>query len=48
VEILRDTAPKVGLGDASKAALEQWRWKPATKDGHKVKTWIVVQVPFRN
>jgi TonB family protein len=48
VEILRDTAPKVGLGDASKSALEQWRWKPATKDGHKVRTWIVVQVPFKN
>ena len=48
VEILRDTAPKVGLGDASKAALEQWRWKPATKDGHRVKTWIAVQVPFKN
>jgi protein TonB len=48
VEILRDTAPRVGLGDASKAALEQWRWKPATKDGHRVKTWIAVQVPFKN
>jgi TonB family protein len=48
VEILRDTALKVGLGDASKTALEQWRWKPATKDGHKVKTWIAVQVPFKN
>jgi TonB family protein len=47
VEILRDTVPRVGLGDASKAALEQWRWKPATKDGHRVKTWIVVQVPFK-
>jgi len=47
VEILRDTSPGVGLGDASKAALEQWRWKPATKDGHRVKTWIVVQVPFK-
>jgi protein TonB len=48
VEILRDTSPRVGLGDASKAALEQWRWKPATKDGHRVKTWIAVQVPFKN
>jgi TonB family protein len=47
VEILRDTIPRVGLGEASKAALEQWRWKPATKDGHQVKTWIVVQVPFK-
>ncbi|HEX7528572.1 MAG TPA: energy transducer TonB, partial [Thermoanaerobaculia bacterium] len=48
VEILRDTAPKVGLGDASKFAREQWRWTPATKDGHKVKVWIAVQVPFKN
>jgi protein TonB len=48
VDIVRDTAPKVGLGDASKAALEQWRWKPAIKDGHKVKTWIALQVPFKN
>jgi serine/threonine-protein kinase len=48
VEILRDTTPKVGLGDASKAAVEQWRWKPATKNGHKVKVWIAVQVPFKN
>lgn len=47
VEILRDTVPKVGLGDASKAALEEWRWKPATKEGHRVKTWIAVQVPFK-
>jgi len=48
VEILRDTAPTVGLGEASRSALGQWRWKPATKDGHKVKTWIIVQVPFKN
>jgi len=48
VEILRDTTPKVGLGDASKSALEKWRWTPATKDGHRVKTWIAVQVPFKN
>ncbi len=48
VEILRDTTPKVGLGDASKSALEQWRWKPATKDGHRVKIWIALQVPFKN
>ncbi len=48
VEILRDTTLKVGLGEASRSALAQWKWKPATKDGHKVKVWIVVQVPFKN
>lgn len=47
VEILRDTSPRVGLAEASKSALEQWRWKPATKDGHRVRTWIAVQVPFK-
>jgi TonB family protein len=47
VEILRDTSPRVGLGEASRSALEQWRWKPATKDGHRVRTWIAVQVPFK-
>jgi TonB family protein len=46
VEILRDTAPKVGLGETSRTAVRQWTWTPATKDGRKVKTWMTVQVPF--
>ena len=48
VEILRDVTPNVGLGLASRQALEQWRWKPATKNGVTVKTWLAVQVPFKN
>ncbi len=48
VEILRDVTPNVGLGAASVHALEEWRWKPATKNGVNVKTWIAVQVPFKN
>jgi TonB family protein len=48
VEILRDVTPSVGLGASSAQALEQWRWKPATKNGAKVKTWLAVQVPFKN
>jgi TonB family protein len=48
VEILRDVTPNVGLGAASAQALEQWRWKPATKDGVNVQTWLAVQVPFKN
>jgi len=46
VEILRDTRPKVGLGESSKEAVERWIWTPATKDGKKVKTWTTVSVPF--
>jgi protein TonB len=48
VEVLRDVTPNVGLGAASARALQQWRWKPATKNGVNVKTWIAVQVPFKN
>lgn len=45
-EIYRDTTPKVGLGESSVAAVKQWEWTPAMKDGVKVKTWIVVPCPF--
>ena len=45
-EVYRDTNPRVGLGEASVKALKQWEWTPATKDGVKVKTWIVVPLPF--
>jgi TonB family protein len=48
IEVLRDVTPNVGLAEASREALEQWRWKPATKDGANVKTWLTVQVPFKN
>ncbi len=48
VEVLRDVTPRVGLGASSAQALEQWRWKPATKNGVRVKTWLAVQVPFKN
>ncbi|HUM00767.1 MAG TPA: TonB family protein [Thermoanaerobaculia bacterium] len=46
VEILRDTSPRVGLAESSKAAVERWTWKPATKDGRNVRTWTTVPVPF--
>lgn len=48
IEIIRDVSPNVGLGAASRQALELWRWKPATKSGVRVKTWIAVEVPFKN
>ncbi len=46
VEILRDTSPRVGLGESAKAAVEKWTWTPATKDGKKVRTWTTVPIPF--
>jgi TonB family protein len=47
IEVVRDTAPKVGLADACKTAVAQWVWTPAQKDGKRVKTWIVVPIPFQ-
>ncbi len=46
VEIVRDTSPRVGLGESAKAAVEKWKWTPATKDGKKVRTWTTVPIPF--
>ncbi|HRY42362.1 MAG TPA: TonB family protein [Thermoanaerobaculia bacterium] len=46
VEIYRDTNPKVGLGEASLAAVKKWEFTPAEKDGVPVKTWVVVPLPF--
>ena len=46
VEIVRDTKPKVGLGESSKDAVAKWTWTPARKGGKNVKTWTTVSVPF--
>jgi TonB family protein len=47
IEVQRDTSPKVGLADACKTALQKWEWTPAMKDGQRVKTWIIVPIPFQ-
>jgi TonB family protein len=47
IETLRDTSPRVGLAEACKSALSRWEWSPAVKDGKRVKTWIVVPIPFK-
>lgn len=47
VELVRDTNPRVGLGDVSREAVKSWEWTPATKDGKRVKTWIAVPIPFK-
>ncbi len=46
IEILRDTTPKVGLAESSKAAVGKWIWTPGTKEGKKVRAWTTVPIPF--
>ncbi|MBL8111438.1 MAG: TonB family protein [Acidobacteria bacterium] len=47
IDITRDTSPKVGLGEASKRAVQEWEWTPALKDGKRVKTTVAVPIPFK-
>ncbi|MCG3192616.1 MAG: hypothetical protein DIJKHBIC_01863 [Thermoanaerobaculia bacterium] len=47
VEILRDTNPAVGLAEACVEAVKKWEWTPPIKEGKKVKTWVVVPIPFK-
>ena len=47
IEVIRDTTPRVGFGESSVAAVKGWEWKPAVKDGKRVKTWVTVPVPFK-
>jgi len=40
------TRTGVGFEKAAEDAVRQWRYKPATKNGVKVKVWIPVRMPF--
>jgi TonB family protein len=47
VKVLRSfPGPKVGIDDACMEAVKQYRYKPATKGGVKVKTWTTTPVPI--
>ena len=46
IRILKDSHPGVGFDKASEEAVRQWRFRPATKLGTKVRMWISVRIPF--
>jgi TonB family protein len=47
VKVLRGVKPDLGLDEAAQNAVRQWRYKPATKNGVRVKVWTTQTVPFR-
>jgi len=47
VRILKVDRPGMGFEKASEDAVRQWRYKPATKDGVKVRVWIAVRILFK-
>jgi protein TonB len=46
LRILKVSHPGVGFEKASEEAVRQWRFRPATKLGTKVRMWISVRIPF--
>jgi TonB family protein len=47
LRILEVSHANVGFEDATEEAVLQWRYKPATKNGVKVRMWVQIRVPFR-
>ncbi|TAM50780.1 MAG: TonB family protein, partial [Acidobacteria bacterium] len=47
VQVLRPITPDLGLSAAAVAAARTWRYKPATKDGVRVKVRITQAITFR-
>jgi TonB family protein len=47
VRILDASRAGFGFEKATEDAVYQWRYKPATKNGVKVRVWVRIHVPFR-
>lgn len=47
VRLLRGVTPNVGINEAATAAVRASRFRPATKDGVRVKAYKTVTVPFK-
>jgi protein TonB len=46
VRILSVSRKGLGFEDATRDAVMKWRFRPATKRGVKVRTWMTIRVPF--
>jgi len=46
--VLRGGKSEFGFDEAAQKAVSQWRFKPAVKDGVKVKVWKPIMIAFKN
>jgi len=47
VRILNVSQEGFGFEEECEKAVRQWRYKPATKKGVKVRMWVSIRIPFR-
>jgi protein TonB len=47
VQVLRTNRPNMGFEDAAVAAVQQWRYQPATQNGRPVEVYFTVFVEFK-
>jgi TonB family protein len=46
VRITRVEGRNLGFEKATEDAIREWRYRPATKDGVRVRMWMTIRVPF--
>jgi TonB family protein len=47
VKILREAGGSTGLNEAAVSAVRQWKFRPAVKQGKRVKVWVTYPVAFK-
>ena len=47
VKVLREAGGSAGLTDAAAAAARKWKFRPAVKQGKRVKVWVTYPVAFK-
>ena len=47
IKILNVSRTGIGFEKSAEKAVRQWRYKPATKNGVRVRMWLPVRVPFK-
>jgi TonB family protein len=47
VKVLREAGGSTGLNEAAVAAAKRWKFRPAVKNGKRVKVWVTYPVSFK-